>query len=137
MKAKFCSLFACLVLFLPTLLKAQGNNILTVVPDGRQGSDSIPPNTGTSYLFSPQPGHSYSVEQSRGLNRPTMPMWVASGCPGNYPADTSTMVPAVTLNTGSRRSGREYRLPAWDRFILPTSKILLPSRFRTLAVRMH
>ena len=100
MKAKFCSLFACLVLFLPALLLAQGNNIVTVVPDGRQESDSIPPNSGTTYLFSPQPGHSYSVEQSRGLNRPTMPMWVASGCPGNYPTDTSMLVPAVTLNTG-------------------------------------
>jgi len=100
MKAKFCSLFACLVLFLPALLPAQGNNIVTVVPDGRQESDSIPPNSGTSYLFSPQAGHSYSVEQSRGLNRPTLPMWVASGCPGAPPMDTSTAVPAVVLNVG-------------------------------------
>ncbi|HTC94282.1 MAG TPA: hypothetical protein VK699_12650 [Terriglobales bacterium] len=100
MKAKFCSLFACMVLFLPALLPAQGNNIATVVPDGRQESDSIPPNTGNTYLFSPQPGHSYSVEQSRGLNRPTIPMWVASGCPGSPPTDTSTAVPAVTLNIG-------------------------------------
>jgi hypothetical protein len=92
-------LFACLVLFLPAL-RAQGNNIVTVVPDGRQESDSIPPNSGTTYLFSSQGGHSYSVEQSRGLNRPTMQMFVASGCPGAPPMDTSTMVPAVVLNVG-------------------------------------
>jgi hypothetical protein len=103
MKAKLCSLFACLVLFLPALLRAQGNNIVTVVPDGRQESDSIPPNSGTTYQFSSQSGHSYSVEQSRGLYRPIMQMSVASGCPGAPLRDTSTMVPAVMLNFPPQR----------------------------------
>jgi hypothetical protein len=100
MKTKFCTWLVSFVLLLPALLAAQGNNIVTVVPDGRQESDSIPANAGSSYLFLSQAGHSYSVEQSRGLSRPTVPMSVYSGCPGNYPSDTSTMVPAVALNIG-------------------------------------
>jgi hypothetical protein len=103
MKIKFCGLLACLVLFLPALLSAQGNNIVTVVPDGRQESDSIPPNTGTTYLFSAQAGHSYSVEQSRGLNSPTVPMTVSSGCPGKPPMDNSTAVPAVVIGPPQRQ----------------------------------
>src|SRR5215470_17119245 len=92
-----------LLLLAPVLALAQGNNIFDVVPDGRTESDSILPNTGSTYLFSTMQGHSYSVEQTRGLNRPTIPMGVGPSCPGPFGfsvVDTSSMDPAVTLNTG-------------------------------------
>ncbi len=102
MKTKLCSLFACFMLLSPALVLAQGpgNNIQTVVPDGREESDSIPVGTATTYLFSAQAGHSYSVEQSRGMSRPIIPMMVFGGCPGSSANDTSTMAPEVTLNIG-------------------------------------
>jgi len=103
MKAVIRSLLALLLLLSPALLPAQGNNIFVVVPDGRIETDSIPPNMGTTYVFSTMQGHSYSVEQSRGLLSPTIQMWVGPTCPGPFGmtlVDTSLMDPSVTLNLG-------------------------------------
>jgi len=103
MKLTVRGLLTLFLLLAPVLLLAQGNKILVVVPDGRSEADSIPVNTGATYLFSVLPGHSYSIEQSRGLNSPTLPMWAAPSCPSPYGisiSDTSTMDPAVTINTG-------------------------------------
>lgn len=94
-----------LFLVLPAgLVHAQGCNIEMVVPDGRTETDSIPANGCTAYVFTTLSGHSYSVEQSRGLNRPTIFMAVGPSCPNNSSFsmnDTSTMDPAVNINTGS------------------------------------
>jgi len=103
MKLTVRGLLTLFLLFSPVLLLAQGNKILVVVPDGRTETDSIPTNTGATYVFSTLQGHSYSIEQSRGLNSPTLPMWAAPACPGPYGIsiiDTSMMDPAVTINTG-------------------------------------
>src|SRR5260370_16866016 len=102
MKTKLYSLLACFMLLSQGFVLAQGpgNNIQTVVPDGREESDSIPVGTATTYLFSAQAGHSYSVEQSRGMSRPIIPMMVFGGCPGSSANDTSTMAPEGTLNIG-------------------------------------
>src|SRR5215831_20696690 len=104
MKITLRSVFALFLLLSPALLPAQGITSVVVVADGRTETDSIPGNTSNVYLFSTLPGHSYSIEQSRGLNQPTVPMFVSAGCPGPFfgtPVnDTSSMDPAVTLNTG-------------------------------------
>jgi len=106
MKITLRSVLALLLLLSTAFLRAQGPppNPVVVVPDGRTETDSIPGNTSNVYLFSTLPGHSYSIEQSRGLNQPTVPMFVSAGCPGPFfgtPVnDTSSMDPAVTLNTG-------------------------------------
>ena len=99
------SLLGLILLLSPALSHAQGSNfvVVSVVPDGRTETDSIAPNTDNVYLFSTLPGHSYSIEQSRGLNRPTLPMLVSQACPGPFGTpvnDTSSMDPAVDLNTG-------------------------------------
>ena len=104
MKITVRSVLALLLLLSPALLRAQAFNSVVVVPDGRTETDSIPANANSVYLFSTLPGHSYSIEQSRGLNQPTLPMFVAAGCPGPFNGtsvnDTSSMYPAVVLNTG-------------------------------------
>jgi len=103
MKISVRNLFGFVLLLSPALLYAQGSNVVVVVPDGRTEADSIPANTNNAYLFSTLPGHSYSIEQSRGLNRPTMQMFVSPGCPGFFGSsvnDTTSMDPAVDLNTG-------------------------------------
>jgi hypothetical protein len=104
MKITLRSLLALFLLLSPALLLAQAFNSVVVVPDGRTETDSIPVNTSSVYLFSTLAGHSYSIEQSRGLNQPTLPMFVFAGCPGPFFGtlvnDTSSMDPAVTLNTG-------------------------------------
>ena len=105
MKITLRSLLALFLLLSPALLRAQGPNpVVVVVPDGRTETDSIPANGGSIYVFSTQPGHSYSIEQSRGLNQPTVPMFVFAGCPGPFSGtsvnDTSSMDPAVTLSIG-------------------------------------
>ena len=104
MKNALRSLLMFLLLFSPALLLAQGNNLFVVVPDGRTETDSILPNMGTTYVFSTMQGHSYSVEQTRGLMSPTIQMWIGPTCPGPFGmtlVDTSQMDPAVTLNIGS------------------------------------
>jgi hypothetical protein len=106
MKITLRSVLALFLLLSPALLRAQGAfNSLVVVPDGRTETDSIPANTSNVYMFSTQPGHSYSIEQSRGLNQPTLPMFVSPGCAGSFfgvPVnDTSLMDPAVNLNIGT------------------------------------
>src|SRR5260370_11872598 len=95
MKTKLCSLFACFMLLSPALVLAQGpgNNIQTVVPDGREESDSIPVGTATTYLFSAQAAHSYSVEQTRGMTRPIIPIILFGTCPANSPIHTTTITP--------------------------------------------
>jgi hypothetical protein len=105
MKITLRSVLGLLLLLSPALLRAQmGYNSVVVVPDGRIETDSVPANTSSVYLFSTLPGHSYSIEQSRGLSQPTLPMYVFAGCPGpfmgNAVNDTSSMDPAVALNTG-------------------------------------
>jgi hypothetical protein len=103
MKTTVRGLLVTFVLFAPALMPAQGNRVVVVVPDGRMESDSIPVNSGSTYLFSVLPGHSYSIEQSRGLNSPIIPMWIAPSCPSPYGisvTDTSTMDPAVNINIG-------------------------------------
>src|SRR5215469_1607893 len=103
MKISVRNLLGFVLLLSPALLHAQGNNVVVVVPDGRTEADSVPANTNNVYLFSTLPGHSYSIEQSRGLNRPTLQMYVSPGCPGFFGSsvnDTSSMDPAVDLNTG-------------------------------------
>ena len=104
MKTTLRSVFALFLLLSPALLPAQAFNFVVVVPDGRTETDSIPVNASNSYVFSTLPGHSYSIEQSRGLSQPTLPMFVFAGCPGPFSGnsvnDTSTMYPAVVLNTG-------------------------------------
>jgi hypothetical protein len=103
MKLTVRSLLAVFLLLSSGLLRAQGISAVVVVPDGRTETDSIPINSSTTYLFSTLPGHSYSIEQSRGLSQPTLPMFVGPACP-NSPGgpidDTSTMDPAVNINTG-------------------------------------
>jgi hypothetical protein len=104
MKITVRSVLALFLLLSPALLRAQAFNSVAVVPDGRTETDSIPANTSNVYVFSTLPGHSYSIEQSRGLSQPTLPMFVAAGCPGPFAGtlvnDTSSMYPAVVLNTG-------------------------------------
>jgi hypothetical protein len=107
MKITLRSLFAVLLLLSPALLCAQGFNFSTVVvvPDGRTETDSIPVNNNNSYVFSTFPGHSYSIEQSRGLNQPILQMLVFPGCSASYGSspsvnDTSAMDPAVNINIG-------------------------------------
>jgi hypothetical protein len=104
MKIPLRSLLALFLLLSPALLRAQGPNSVVLVPDGRTETDSIPVNSNSMYVFSTLAGHSYSIEQSRGLNQPTLPMFVLGGCPGpffgNLIIDTSFMDPAVALNTG-------------------------------------
>jgi hypothetical protein len=105
MKIAFRSVLALYLLLSPALLRAQmGYNTAVVVPDGRSETDSIPGNSNSVYLFATQPGHSYSIEQSRGLSQPTLPMYVFAGCPGPFFGvtvnDTSLMDPAVVLNGG-------------------------------------
>lgn len=104
MKITLRGVLALFLLLSPALLRAQGSNVVVVVPDGRTETDSIPVNTSNVYLFSTLAGHSYSIEQSRGLNQPTLPMFVFAGCPGPFFGtsvnDTSLMDPAVALNTG-------------------------------------
>src|SRR5215472_2038053 len=103
MKITLRSVFALFLLLSPALLPAQGITSVVVVADGRTETDSIPGNASSVYLFSTLPGHSYSIEQSRGLNQPTLPMFVFPGCPGPFgPAarDTSSMDPAVDINNG-------------------------------------
>lgn len=103
MKITFRGLLVLILWISPAILYAQGNNILVVVPDGRTETDTVAVNTTNVYLFSTLPGHSYSIEQSRGLNRPTLPMSVQPACPGPFGTpvnDTSSMDPAVDLSTG-------------------------------------
>lgn len=103
MKITLRGLLALFLLLSPALLRAQGYNFVVVVPDGRTETDSIPVNSNSVYAFSTLPGHSYSIEQSRGLNQPTLPMYVFPGCPGPFGTavnDTSAMDPAVSLNSG-------------------------------------
>lgn len=103
MRKSVHSLLGFIVLLSPVFLYSQGNPIFIVVPDGRTETDSIPANTNNVYLFATLPGHSYSIEQSRGLNRPTLQMFVGPACPGAFGSsvnDTSSMDPAVDLNTG-------------------------------------
>src|SRR5215813_9211247 len=105
MKITFRSVLALFLMLSPVLLRAQmGYNNVVVVPDGRTETDSIPPNTSSIYLFATQPSHSYSIEQSRGLSQPTLPMYVFAGYPGPFFGvtvnDTSSMDPAVALNSG-------------------------------------
>lgn len=98
------NVLAVLLLLSPALSHGQGSNVFVVVPDGRTETASIAPNTSSVYLFSTMGGHSYSVEQSRGLNSPILNMWVGPQCPNNSNGsivDTSAMDPAVNINTGS------------------------------------
>src|SRR5260370_8737249 len=76
MKTKLYSLFACFILLSPGLVLAQGpgNNIQTVVPDGRKDPNSIPVCTATTYLFSAQASHPYSRDQTPALRRPLTPL---------------------------------------------------------------
>jgi hypothetical protein len=98
LQATFVCLLACLALATPALVPAQAYNQVILVPDGRQESDSIPLGATGQYVFAVQPGHSYSVEQSRGLNRPTLYMLAYDNCPLPSITDTSTMDPAVVVN---------------------------------------
>src|SRR5215470_13533918 len=105
MKITFRSVLALYLLLSPALLRAQmGFNSVVVVPDGRTETDSVPANSSSVYLFATQPGHSYSIEQSRGLSQPTLPMYVFAGCPGPFFGvninDTSSMDPAVAYIQG-------------------------------------
>src|SRR5215472_2031257 len=106
MKITLRSLFVVLLLLSPALLPAQNFNQVIVVPDGRTETDSIAVNNNNSYAFTTRPGHSYSIEQSRGLNQPILQMTVFPGCSGSYGTvpsvnDTSAMDPAVNINFGS------------------------------------
>jgi len=107
MKITLRSLLALFLLISPALSYGQGPppppNMVGLVPDGRTENDSIPVNNSAVYVFATLPGHSYSIEQSRGLNQPTLPMYIFPGCPGPFgPAarDTSSMDPAVDINNG-------------------------------------
>jgi hypothetical protein len=103
MKLTLRSLLPLLLLFSPLLSYGQGYNLVGVVPDGRTETDTIAPNTTGEYLFSTLAGHSYSIEQSKGLSQPTLPMYVFPGCPSPYGIsiiDTTFMDPAVDLNLG-------------------------------------
>jgi hypothetical protein len=110
MKITLRRLIVVLVLLSPALLRAQMNfSQAIVVPDGRTETDSIPVGNNNSYLFAAFAGHSYSIEQSRGLNQPTLPttgqptlqMTVFPGCSNFFVPvnDTSAMDPAVNLST--------------------------------------
>lgn len=95
------NLLAVLLLLSPAFLHGQGNPIFGVVPDGRTETASIAPNTASVYTFNTYAGHSYSVEQSRGLNSPILNMWIAPSCPNfSGSVDTTAMDPAVDLNLG-------------------------------------
>jgi len=105
MKITLRSVFALFLMLSPAILRAQiGYSSVLVVPDGRTETDSIPANFSGVYVFLTQPGHSYSIEQSRGLSQPTMPMYVFPGCPGPFFGvninDTSSMDPAVAYIQG-------------------------------------
>ena len=116
MKTTLRSLIVVLPLLSSALLRAQNFNQAIVVPDGRTETDTIPVNTNNSYVFSVLPGHSYSIEQSRGLNQPILQMTVFPGCSGPFGTsvnDTSAMDPAVNMNNwpGQQRQRMAFACP--------------------------